>query len=103
MCLLVSLLVFLLCSYSKVEGLTAGSPDLLQFTHLLISVSDYPYYSTTHRLLHKEQGLGWVEVSPRQFPPVWLVLEDKICVLERMTPHRESDQAELLHDDDVFD
>ena len=71
------------CSYSKAEGLLPGSHDLLHYTILLISAKDLSHYSSSHDLLHKEQGMGRLSVTPRQFPPIRLLLEDKIYVLKK--------------------
>ena len=68
-------------SYSKLEDLQPGSPELMQFTFLLISAVDYKYYQDSHKVVAQVEGFSRLSLNKREFPPLKIVLEDKIFVL----------------------
>ena len=71
-------------SYSKIEGLKPGSAEMQEFDYLLISASDYQYYTETHDILHKETGYSHLSLSIRRFPPsISVTLTDKIFIIQR--------------------
>ncbi len=73
-------------SYSKLEGLQAGSKEMMEFDFLLISAADFYHYSSTHSVLIKEAGFSRLSLNPREFPPLKVLVEDKIYVLEKNKP-----------------
>ena len=68
-------------SYSKVEGLEPGCEEMLQFTFLLVSFDDIPYYKDSHTVLEKVEGFSRLALDRQGFPPLKIVLKDKIVVL----------------------
>ena len=68
-------------SYSKVEGLEPACEELLQFTFLLISSDDLPYYKNSHVVLERVEGFSRLALDRRGFPPLKIVLKDKIVIL----------------------
>ena len=48
-----------------------------------MSAGDYHYYNTSHFLIHKESGYSRLSFTTQQFPPVTIIIEDKIFVLKR--------------------
>ena len=53
----------------------------MQFTFLLISAVDYKYYQDSHKVVAKVEGFSRLSLNKREFPPLKIVLEDKIFVL----------------------
>ena len=70
-------------SYSKREDLVHGSTEMLDFDFLLISVEDYHYYQESHDLVGKSEGFTRLDWSPSIFPPLRIVLEDRILALAK--------------------
>ena len=70
-------------SYSKREDLVHGSTEMLDFDFLLISAEDYHYYQESHDLVGKSEGFTRLDWSPSIFPPLRIVLEDRILVLAK--------------------
>ena len=70
-------------SYSKVEGLDPGSPEMSSFTFLLISAPDHAYYEETHDVLLSVEGFSGLSIDRNQFPPVKITLREQILVLVR--------------------
>ena len=71
-------------SYSKVEGLEPGSPEMSSFTFLLISTSDHAHYEGTHDVLLSVEGFSGLSINRNQFPPVKITLREQILVLVHM-------------------
>ena len=68
-------------SYSKVEGLEPGCEELMDFTFLLISSNDLPYYKDSHTVLERVEGFSRLAFDRQGFPPLKIVLSDKIVIL----------------------
>ena len=63
------------------EGFKPGSNELLQFTFLLVSAEDVVHYKDSHRMVAKVEGFSKLSLNKREFPPLKIVLEDKIIIL----------------------
>ena len=63
------------------EGLESGSSELLQFRFLLVSAEDYSVYKETHELVGKAESFSRLSLNSKEFPPVKIVLEDRVLVL----------------------
>ena len=74
---------FYFCSYSKREDLVPGSAEMQEFDFLLISVEDHHYYQESHDLVGRSEGFTRLDWSPSLFPPLRIVLEDRILVLAK--------------------
>ena len=53
----------------------------MQFTFLLVSADDYKFYQDTHKVVARVEGYSRLSLNKREFPPLKIVLEDKIFVL----------------------
>ena len=62
---------------------TTPSPELLQFTFLLISAGDFPFFKDTHHVIEKSEGFSQLSLSWREFPPIKIVLREAVFVLIR--------------------
>jgi alpha-1,6-mannosyltransferase len=70
-------------NYSKREDLVPGSAEMLEFDFLLISVEDHHYYQESHDLVGRSEGFTRLDWSPSLFPPLRIVLQDRILVLAK--------------------
>ena len=68
-------------SYSKVESLEPGCEELLRFTFLLVSSGDLPSYKNSHSVLERVEGFSRLALDRQGFPPLKIVLKDKIAIL----------------------
>lgn len=83
-CLILACFLLFRHSYSKREDLKPNSIELQQFTFLLISASSYEHYSSSHEIIHREEGLARLVVNWRKLPPVQIIVEDKIYILSKI-------------------
>lgn len=74
--------------YDKEENLTHGSPEMLQFTHLLLeakskySANIRPYVKT-HDILESIDGFSQISFNYNTFPPVKIKTKPMIFILRR--------------------
>lgn len=69
-------------AYTDRENATA-SPKLLDFTFLLISVSDFPLFSKTHQIVGRSEGFSHLSLDWGAFPPLKINLRGAVLVLVR--------------------
>ncbi|XP_062339157.1 dol-P-Man:Man(7)GlcNAc(2)-PP-Dol alpha-1,6-mannosyltransferase [Osmerus eperlanus] len=72
--------------YDKREDLMPGHPDVRSYTHLLMEVNStkMAQLRDTHRAVSYTQGYSRTQLSLLQFPPVSIVLENKVVLMERI-------------------
>ena len=64
-----------------------------QFRFLLTSAEDYSSYKDTHELVGKAEGFARLSVTPREFPPVKIMLEDRVLILMKKRGCRQVDDG----------
>ncbi len=73
--------------YNKTEGLTRGSQDILQFSHLLVEAEDIEErlaYFKTHEILVSEEGFAGIDFAWNRVPPISIKTEPKVLVLRKI-------------------
>ena len=72
--------------YDKREDLMPGHPDVRSYTHLLMEVNSTKMAQLrhTHRAVSYTQGYSRTQLSLLQFPPVSIMLENKVVLMERI-------------------
>jgi alpha-1,6-mannosyltransferase len=70
-------------NYSKREDLAPGSKEMLDFDFLLVSTDDYHHYQESHDLVGRAEGFTRLERSDSLFPPLHMLIEDKILILAK--------------------
>lgn len=73
--------------YNKTEGLTKGSQDVLEFSHLLVEAEDVEKrlaYFKTHEILVSEEGFSGIDFAWNRVPPISIKTEPKVLVLRKI-------------------
>ena len=56
---------------------------MMNFDFLLVSVDDYHHYQETHDLVGRTEGFIRLECSNSLFPPLHIVIEDRILIFAK--------------------
>jgi len=76
------------CRYNKTEDLLPGGEEMLQFSHVMLGVSNssatelQPYHET-HSIFHIVEAFSRLHLSLWSWPPAEIVTEPRIYLLKR--------------------
>ena len=56
---------------------------MMEFDFLLVSVDDYQYYQKSHDLVGRTEGFSRLDLTPSSFPPLRIMIEDRILILAK--------------------
>lgn len=96
----ISLFVF---RYCKKENLNADSPEIVQYTHLLVEAkSKYSQnlkpYTNTFEIIESVEGFSHIAFNYNSFPPIKIKTKPQIFILSRI-----NENIEIIKDDVLVD
>ena len=76
------------CRYNKTEDLLPGGTEMLEFTHVMVGVSDSaaaelrPYHDT-HSVISVVEAFSRLQLNLRTWPSLKIITEPRIYLLKR--------------------
>jgi len=79
---------FVLCRYNKTEDLLPGGTEMLNFSHLMVGVTnsssaELQPYCDTHSVINVVEGFSRLQLNLRTWPPVKIITGPRIYLLKR--------------------